>query len=65
MRAVAGRRPSERERTSPSIAVSIAAADSPEVCRYGIIGGTLEAVDELLKKLAAPGVELRFVYEPV
>ncbi len=30
---------------------------------YGIIGGTLDAVDKLVKKLAPPGVELRFVYE--
>lgn len=59
MREAAGRRPSEWERTSPSIAVSIAPGCSPEVRRYGIIGGTLEAVDKLLKKLSSPGVELR------
>jgi len=63
MRDSAGRRPSERERTSPSIAVSIAPADSTEVRRYGIIGGTLAAVDKLLKKLALDGVELHLVYE--
>jgi hypothetical protein len=42
-----------------SIAVSIAPAGSTEVRRYGIINGTLDAVDKLLKKLASPGVELR------
>jgi len=46
-----------------SIAVGIAPANSTEVRRYGIIGGTLEAVDKLIKKLSAEGVELRFVYE--
>jgi transposase len=46
-----------------SIAVSIAPANSTEVRRYGIIGGTLDAIDKLLKKLASPGVELRVVYE--
>jgi len=63
MRGVAGRRPSERARTSPSFTVSIAPAGSTEVRRYGIIGGTLDAVDKLLKKLSAGGVELRVVYE--
>ena len=47
------RRPSERERTSPSIAVSIAPAHSTEVRRYGIIGSTLDAVDTPLRKLTA------------
>jgi transposase len=46
-----------------SIAVAIAPGNSTEVRRYGIIGGTLEAVDKLIKKLSAEGVELRFVYE--
>ena len=46
-----------------SIAVSIAPSNSTEVRRYGIIGGTLDAVDKLLKKLALEGVELRLVYE--
>ena len=46
-----------------SIAVSIAPQNSTEVRRYGIIGGTLEAIDKLLKKLSKPEVELRFVYE--
>jgi len=46
-----------------TIAVSIAPAGSTEVRRYGILGGTLEAVDKLLKKLSSPGVELRCVYE--
>jgi len=46
-----------------SIAVSIAPAHSTEVRRYGIIGGTLEAVDKLVKKLAQQDLELRFAYE--
>jgi transposase len=46
-----------------SIAVSIAPCNSTEVRRYGIIGGTLDAVDKLLKKLSIEGVELRLVYE--
>src|SRR3954468_14979915 len=46
-----------------SIAVSIAPQNSTEVRRYGIIGGTLQAIDNLLKKLSKPNLELRFVYE--
>lgn len=46
-----------------SIAVSIAPGDSTEVRRYGLIGGTLDAVDKLLKKLARENLELRLVYE--
>jgi len=46
-----------------SIAVSIAPAGSAEVRRYGLIGGTLEAVDKVVKRLSQPGVELRWVYE--
>lgn len=46
-----------------TIAVSIAPQNSAEVRRYGIIGGTLDAVDKLTKRLAQPDVELRFVYE--
>ncbi len=46
-----------------SIAVSIAPQDAKEVRRYGIIHGSLDAVDQLLKKLARPGLELRVVYE--
>jgi transposase len=46
-----------------SIAVSIAPQNSTEVRRYGIIGGTLDAVDKLIKKLSTPNVELRLVYE--
>jgi hypothetical protein len=42
-----------------TIAVSIAPADSAEVRRYGIINGSLDAVDKLVKKLALPGIELR------
>jgi transposase len=46
-----------------TIAVSIAPQGSTEVRRYGIINGSLDAVDKLLKKLASPGIELRVVYE--
>lgn len=46
-----------------SIAVSIAPQNTAEVRRYGIIGGTLEAVDKLIQRLSRPNVELRLVYE--
>ena len=46
-----------------SIAVAIAPQNSMEVRRYGIIGGTLDAVDKLLKRLSQPNLELRVVYE--
>ncbi len=46
-----------------TIAVSIAPQNSTEVRRYGIIGGSLDAVDKLIKKLLKNTVELRFVYE--
>src|SRR5712691_13417374 len=46
-----------------TIAVSIAPQNSTEVRRYGIIGGTLDAVDKLVKKLAKEHTELRLVYE--
>jgi transposase len=46
-----------------TIAVSIAPQNSTEVRRYGLIGGTLAAVDKLVQKLAQDSVELRVVYE--
>jgi transposase len=46
-----------------TIAVSIAPQHSTEVRRYGIIGGSLDAVDKLLKKLGQENLELRVVYE--
>lgn len=46
-----------------TIAVSIAPQNSTEVRRYGIIGGTLDAVDKLVKKLAKENLELRLAYE--
>ncbi len=46
-----------------SIAVAIAPGNSTEVRRYGIIGGTIDAVDKLLKRLSQPNIELRLVYE--
>jgi transposase len=46
-----------------SIAVAIAPGDSSEIRFYGVIGGTLDALDKLIKKLSQPGIELRFVYE--
>ena len=41
-----------------TIAVSIAPQNSTEVRRYGIIGGTLDAGDKLVKKLAPENIEL-------
>src|SRR6476659_2327463 len=46
-----------------SIAVAIAPAGSSEIRKYGIIGGTLDALDKVIKKLEQTEVELRFVYE--
>ena len=46
-----------------TIAVSIAPSSSTEVRRYGIINGSLDAADKLVKKLSQPKIELRFVYE--
>ena len=46
-----------------TIAVAIAPEGSGEVRNYGIIGGTLDALDKLIKKLQQPGIELRVVYE--
>ena len=46
-----------------SIVVATAPQGDTQVELYGQIGGTLDALDKLLKKLAKPGVELRFVYE--
>lgn len=46
-----------------TIAVAIAPQNTTEVRSYGIIGGALEAVDKLVKKLSAQNVELRCVYE--
>jgi transposase len=46
-----------------SVAVSIAPSNATEVRHYGTIGGTLDDMDRLVKKLAQPGVELRFCYE--
>jgi transposase len=46
-----------------TIAVAIAPQNTTEVRSYGVIGGTLDAIDKLLKKLSAQHMELRFVYE--
>ena len=46
-----------------TIAVSIAPQHSTEVRRYGIINGSLDAVDKLVKKLSCDSVALRVVYE--
>lgn len=46
-----------------TIAVAIAPGNTAEVRHYGIIGGTLEALDKLIKKLSAQDVELHLVYE--
>ena len=45
-----------------TIAVAIAPEGSSEVRNYGIIGGTLDALDKLIKKLQQQGIELRFFY---
>jgi len=46
-----------------SIVVGTAPQGDTEVQIYGQIGGTLDALDKLIKKLEKPDVELRFVYE--
>ena len=46
-----------------TIAVAIAPQNTTEVRSYGVIGGALEAVDKLVKKLSSQNVELRCVYE--
>lgn len=46
-----------------SIVVGTAPEGDTSVELYGEIGGTLDALDKLLKKLDKPEVELRFVYE--
>ena len=46
-----------------TIAVAIAPQNTTEVRSYGVIGGTLEAIDKLVKKLSSQNVELRCVYE--
>jgi transposase len=46
-----------------TIAVAIAVEGDTEVRNYGIIGGSLEALDKVIKKLERPEVELRLVYE--
>jgi len=44
------------------VAATAVAGDNPAEL-YGKIGGTLEALDKLIKKLSKPDLELRFVYE--
>lgn len=44
------------------VAATAIAGDRPAEL-YGKIGGTLEALDKLIKKLIKPDLELRFVYE--
>ena len=47
-----------------SIAVALAdAGRNSEVRNYGIIGGSLDDLDRLVKKLVATGKDLHFVYE--
>jgi len=46
-----------------TIAVAIAPGNTAEVRHYGNVGGTLEALDKLIKKLSTQDVELRLVYE--
>ena len=46
-----------------SIVVATAPQGDTEAQLYGRIGGTLEALDKLIKKMDKPDLELRFVYE--
>ena len=46
-----------------TIAVAIAPAGDTEVRHYGVIGGKVADIDNLIKKLQKPGVELHFIYE--
>jgi transposase len=46
-----------------SIVVATAPQGDTEAQLYGKIGGTLDALDKLVKKLVKPDLELRFVYE--
>ena len=46
-----------------SIVVATAPQGDTEAQLYGKIGGTLEALDKLIKKMDKPDLELRFVYE--
>ena len=46
-----------------SIVVATALQGDTEAQLYGKIGGTLDALDKLIKKMNKPEVELRFVYE--
>ena len=46
-----------------SIVVATAPQGDTDVELYGKIGGTLDALDKFIRKLAKPDVELRFVYE--
>jgi transposase len=46
-----------------SIVVATAPEGDTEAQLYGKIGGTLDALDKLVKKLIKPDLELRFVYE--
>ena len=46
--------------------ISVAIADEGrkgEVRHYGTIENTFEAIDKVIKSLAATGAELRFIYE--
>src|SRR5687767_8884824 len=46
-----------------TIAVAIAPEGTAEVRRYGIIGGSVDAVDKLIRKLSDENTQLRVVYE--
>lgn len=46
-----------------SMVVATAPQGDTEAQLYGKIGGTLDALDKLIKKMARPDLELRFVYE--
>ena len=46
-----------------SVVVATAPQGDTETILYGKIGGTLDALDKLIKKLTQPNLDLRFVYE--
>lgn len=46
-----------------SIVVATAPQGDTQAQLYGKIGGTLDALDKVIKKMARPDLELRFVYE--
>ena len=52
----------DTHKNSIEVALADESANS-EVRLYGSIGGDLDSLDKVIRKLHTPGVELRFVYE--